>query len=301
MTITLAILLGVLLDRLFGEVPRWHPLVGFGHCAAWLERRMNTGSARILRGALGWTLLVTPPALAAALLAGLQHAWIANGIALYFALGARALAEHGNKVAIALQQGDLAEARRRTSHLVSRETAEMDEEQIARATTESILENGNDAIFAAIFWCAVAGAPGVILYRLANTLDAMWGYRNARFEHFGKVAARIDDLLNLVPARLTALSYALFGHTRTALASWRTQAGHWSSPNAGPVMAAGAGSLGLKLGGAATYAGEVEQRPVLGQGQTATWQDIPRALGLITRSLLLWLVVIGLGDALVLL
>lgn len=301
MNITLAILLGVLLDRLFGEVPRWHPLVGFGRCAAWLERRLNAGSARILRGALGWTLLVATPALAAALLAGLQHAWIANGIALYFALGARALAEHGNKVAMALQQGDLAEARRRTSYLVSRETAAMDEEQMARATTESILENGNDAIFGAIFWCALAGAPGVILYRLANTLDAMWGYRNARFEHFGKVAARIDDLLNLIPARLTALSYALFGHTRTALASWRTQAGRWSSPNAGPVMAAGAGSLGLKLGGAATYEGEVEQRPVLGQGQTATWQDIPRALGLITRSLLLWLVVIGLGDALVLL
>ncbi len=299
MNITLAILLGVLLDRLFGEVPRWHPLVGFGRCAAWLERRMNKGASGILRGALGWTLLVAPPALCALLLAGLQHAWIIDGIALYFALGARALTEHGNAVAVALRQGDLAEARRRTGYLVSRETAQMDEEQIARATTESILENGNDAIFAAIFWCAVAGAPGVILYRLANTLDAMWGYRNARFERFGKVAARIDDLLNLIPARLTALSYALLGHTRVALASWRAQAGAWSSPNAGPVMAAGAGSLGLQLGGAAIYEGCLEVRPELGKGHAATGKDIPRALALITRSLLLWLAVIGLGDALV--
>ena len=220
-------------------------------------------------------------------------------IALYFALGARALTEHGNAVAVAVQQGDLADARRRTGYLVSRETAQMDEEQIARATIESILENGNDAIFAAIFWCAVAGAPGVILYRLANTLDAMWGYRNARFERFGKVAARIDDLLNLIPARLTALSYALLGHTRVALASWRAQAGAWSSPNAGPVMAAGAGSLGLQLGGAAIYEGCLEARPALGKGRTAAGKDIPRALALITRSLLLWLAVIGLGDALV--
>ena len=298
MNTALAILLGVLLDRLFGEVPRWHPLVGFGRCAAWLEKRMNTGSARILRGASSWALLVAPPALGAALLADLQHAWVVNGIALYFALGARALTEHGHDVAQALQHGDLEEARRRTGYLVSRETAQMDEEQIARATTESLLENGNDAIFGAIFWCAIAGAPGVILYRLANTLDAMWGYRNARFERFGKFAARVDDVLNFIPARLTALSYALLGQTRSALASWRAQAAGWSSPNAGPVMAAGAGSLGLQLGGAAIYEGVIEERPPLGEGRPAAGRDIPRALTLISRSLLLWIAVFGLGEAL---
>ena len=299
MSTTLAILLGVFLDRLFGEVPRWHPLVGFGKATLWLEKRLNTGRTRILRGALGWALLVAPLTLAAGLLADIPHGWIVDGIALYFALGARALTEHGGDVALALQHGDMEEARRRTSYLVSRETAQMGEEQIARATTESLLENGNDAIFGAIFWCAIAGAPGVILYRLANTLDAMWGYRNARFERFGKVAARIDDLLNLVPARLTALTYALLGNTRTALTSWRAQAGGWSSPNAGPVMAAGAGSLDLQLGGSAIYEGIIEDRPVLGAGSPATGRDIPRALNLITRSLWLWMLVIGLGEALV--
>ncbi len=299
MTISLAVLLGVLLDRLFGELPRWHPLVGFGHAAIWLEKRLNRGNTRILRGALGWVLLVAPLTLAAALLAAVPHGWILDGIALYFALGARALSEHGRNVAQALQQGDMAEARRRTGYLVSRETAQMDEEQIARATTESLLENGNDAIFGVIFWCVLAGAPGVILYRLANTLDAMWGYRNARFERFGKVAARIDDGLNLIPARLTALTYALLGNTRTAMASWRAQASSWSSPNAGPVMAAGAGALGLQLGGSAIYEGSVEERPALGAGRPATGRDIPRALALVSCSLWLWVAVIGLGEALV--
>ncbi len=297
MSLTLSILLGVLLDRVFGEVPRWHPLVGFGRCAGWLEKRLNTNS--ILRGALGWALLVLPPTLLAAFASRLPQGWIVDGIALYFALGARALGEHGQAVAQVLQQGDMVEARRRVGFLVSRETAQMDEEQVARATVESLLENGNDAIFGALFWCALAGAPGVILYRLANTLDAMWGYRNARFERFGKVAARIDDLLNLIPARLTALSYALLGHTRTALASWRAQGGSWSSPNAGPVMAAGAGSLGLQLGGAAIYEGVREARPTLGIGRLARAADIPRALRLIAHSMWLWLLVIGFGDALV--
>ena len=299
MTLTLSLLLGVLLDRLFGELPRWHPLVGFGHCASLLENHLNTGHARILRGALGWLLLVVPPALAALWLGSVVPVWIVNGIALYFALGARALHEHGIKVAEALARSDLPEARLRTSYMVSRDTTQMSEEQAARATIESVLENGNDAIFGAIFWCLLAGAPGVILFRLANTLDAMWGYRNARFNAFGRIAARADDVLNYLPARLTALAYALCGKTRQALACWRTQAHAWSSPNAGPVMAAGAGSLGLQLGGAAVYDGELEARPLLGIGQPPAAADIGRTLTLVLHSLILWLAVIVSGDVFV--
>lgn len=299
MNLTLAILLGVVLDRLFGELPRWHPLVGFGRCAHWLEKRLNRGDSRLLRGALGWALLVLPPAALAAIVAHWLPGWLVAGVALHFALGARALHEHGLKVADALARNDLPEARLRTSYLVSRDTTQMDAEQAARATIESVLENGNDAIFGAIFWCAVAGAPGVIAFRLANTLDAMWGYRNARFERFGKTAARIDDALNWIPARLTALAYALCGQCRAALACWRTQAPLWSSPNAGPVMAAGAGSLGLRLGGAAVYDGETEQRPALGLGHAPQGRDIRPALNLISRSLLLWLAVLASGEFLV--
>lgn len=301
MTITLSLLLGIIADRLFGELPRWHPLVGFGNCAQWLEQRLNLGERRYLRGILGWALLVLPPTLIAVGLSIILPAWLVAGVALYLALGARALQEHGMAVAEPLAKGDLVTARQRVSYLVSRETEEMDEEAIARATVESVLENGNDAIFGAIFWCVVAGAPGVILFRLANTLDAMWGYRNERFNHFGWAAARIDDVLNFIPARLTALSYAVLGQTRVALRSWRRQAPLWSSPNAGPVMAAGAGSLGVRLGGAAIYEGEVEQRPILGAGAAACAEDIPRASILILRSMLLWVVVISVVESLSLL
>ena len=151
------------------------------------------------------------------------------------------------------------------------------------------MENGNGAVFGALFWFILFGGAGAVLFRLANTLDAMWGYRNARFNAFGWAAARIDDVLNYLPARLTALAYALCGETRRALACWKQQAPHWESPNAGPVMSAGAGSLGLSLGGAAIYHGQREERPVLGQGQCANRHDIPRALKLVRHSLALWL------------
>ena len=138
-------------------------------------------------------------------------------------------------------------------------------------------------------WFALLGGPGALLFRLANTLDAMWGYRNERYLRFGWAAARIDDVLNFVPARLTALSYALLGHTACALRCWRTQAPTWDSPNAGPVMAAGAGALDLSLGGPAVYHGRLEERPPLGAGAPARAADIDKALALVHNSTWLWL------------
>jgi len=130
---------------------------------------------------------------------------------------------------------------------------------------------------------------------LSNTLDAMWGYRNARYNYFGWAAARLDDVLNFIPARLTALSYALLGHTRSALHCWRQQAAAWESPNAGPVMAAGAGALRVRLGGAAIYHGESEQRPLLGCGMAAGAADIARAVRLVRNTLYAWLIIITLA------
>ena len=126
----------------------------------------------------------------------------------------------------------------------------------------------------------------------------MWGYRNERFNAFGWAAAKIDDLLNWPAARLTALSYALLGRTRRALACWQAQAPGWDSPNAGPVMAAGAGSLGVQLGGAAIYHGREETRPPLGEGPPPDAADLDRAIDLVRRSLTLWLAVLLAGGAL---
>ena len=136
------------------------------------------------------------------------------------------------------------------------------------------------------------------MFRLANTLDAMWGYRTPRLLRFGWAAARIDDALNWVPARLTAASYALLGDTANAWRCWRSQARQWDSPNAGPVMAAGAGSLNVVLGGPAVYHGELETRPTLGAGEPASPAHVRAALSLVARTSILWLALLLAGAAL---
>ncbi|WP_434517172.1 adenosylcobinamide-phosphate synthase CbiB [Dechloromonas sp. ARDL1] len=284
----LAALAAVVLDRLLGEPRRFHPLVGFGKLAGAVEKRFNRRSR--LTGIAAWALVVLPFVALAAVLR--PHAAFAVDVALlYFALGARSLAEHAEAVARPLRAGRLDEARQRVGWMVSRDTTQLDESGVAKAGMESVLENGNDAIFGALFWFALLGGPGALLFRLANTLDAMWGYRTERFNRFGWAAARIDDLLNWIPARLTALTYALLGKTRQALACWRAQAPGWESPNAGPVMSAGAGSLGVLLGGAAIYHGQEEIRPPLGTGPAPVAADLDRAIALIRHSLWLWLAV----------
>lgn len=296
-TSALAAIAGVILDRLLGEPRRWHPLVGFGRLANAAERVLRDGApghalGNRLRGLLAWALLVLPPAALAL--------WLAqpllDALLLWFALGGQSLGVHARAVATALAAGNLAGARHAVGMIVSRDTTQLDETGVATAAVESVLENGNDAVFGALFWFFVAGGAGALLFRLANTLDAMWGYKDARRVYFGWAAARLDDLLNLVPARLTALTYALLGHAGQALACWRAQAGTWSSPNAGPVMAAGAGALGVTLGGAAVYHGASEQRPLLGRGAPATAADIGRAVALVARGQWLWLVLFVAGS-----
>ncbi len=288
--------LGVALDLALGEARRWHPLVGFGNLVKAIERTLNQRPVLRLRGVLAWSLAVLPPVLLAAWLLAAAPWWLAallHAALLYFCIGLRSLREHTLPIAQALATGDLPQARRLTSYIVSRDTRHSSEQDLAKAGVESLLENGNDAVFGTLFWFLVAGGPGALLFRLANTLDAMWGYRTARFLHFGWAAARIDDALNWLPARLTALSYAWLGQRRQAMACWKEQAPAWSSPNAGPVMAAGAGALGLALGGPAIYDGELEQRPPLGRGPMPQGPDIVRAWRLVAMSTALWLAVIS--------
>lgn len=302
---------GVLADALFGEPSRAHPLVAFGRCASWIARRLNPdrdashrsndavsapGATRPLwsriAGVTGWALAVVPPV---AVYAVVIHklppllAWPLHVLALWFALGARSLADHIAPVGAALVSHDLPRARELASRVVTRDLSDADEAAVARAAIESALENGNDAIFGALFWFAVAGGPGALAFRLVNTLDAMWGYRTPRFLYFGWAAARLDDLANYLPARLTALAYALCGNPHMAFACWRTQARAWDSPNAGPVMASGAGSLELACGGRARYHGAIEERPALGCGAAPRAADIGRALSLVKRAIGVWL------------
>lgn len=292
--IALTVCIALLLDAWLGEPRRFHPLVGFGRLAQFVERRIYADAR--LNGGIALLLVTAPLVGLAAGIGSLPWHWALDALLLYCVIGWRSLEMHALSVKDALLADDLTIARQQVGLIVSRDTAQLDQTGVTQGAIESVLENGNDAIFGAIFWFAVAGAPGAVAYRLANTLDAMWGYRNDRYRYFGWAAARLDDLLNYVPARLTALSYAVCGNLRTALSCWQTQGAIWKSPNAGPVMAAGAGSLGVSLGGPACYHGKLEFRPALGIGSIPNAADIDRALYLIRRALLLWIIAIGAGE-----
>ena len=298
--------LALTLDRILGEPARWHPLVGFGRMVTAIERQFNTHSARpwqsILKGSAA-LLLVTLPILGVAVWLSmlLDGFWllITQAIVLWLALSLRGLSEHGLAVAEPLHSGDLATAREQVSRIVSRQASALDERGVAAAATESMLENGADAVFASLFWFLIGGISGVVLHRLINTLDAMWGYRSPRFLYFGRPAARLDDILGWLPARLTALTYTLLGQRKLALQCWRRQAPQWDSPNAGPVMAAGAGALNVRLGGPSPYPSGIKQRPILGGTQAADAGSIEAAIGLVRHGVWLWLGVVLLVTLLI--
>lgn len=295
MTTALIVIAALLLDRLFGEPTRWHPLVGFGRLISAVEGRLRRDDAganrQLISGAVGWLLLVAPPVILVLILLYLSPDWadcLLSALILYAAIAPRSLAEHARAVAAPLLAGDLAAARERVGYIVSRDTRGLDANGATRAAVESVLENGADAVIAPLFWFLLAGAPGVVLHRLANTLDARWGYRNATYLHFGRIAARADDVLNWLPARLCALLYCLCGHWASGRQCWRAQGHLTASPNAGVVMAAGAGALHIELGGPAVYHGAVEWRPTLGCGDVARvdgqHNDIERALTLLNSA-----------------
>ncbi|MCP5017717.1 MAG: cobalamin biosynthesis protein [Ketobacter sp.] len=293
--VVIKILIALGLDQLLGEPKQYHPLVGFGRLAGRLESRFNHPASRTrqrLLGLLAWLLAVTPMPLA---LWWLQQTWLGASLLgitldillLYLCVGRKSLFEHSLRVHRALDQADLPLARQHTSMIVSRECQQLDEAGCARATVESVLENGNDSIYGALFWFTLLGGSGAVLYRLANTLDAMWGYRNRRYLHFGWAAAKLDDLLNYFPARICALCYALAGNRHQALASWRQHGHQLSSPNGGPVMCAGAGALNVQLGGPATYHGTLLRKPYYGGNTPACPRHIIAANRLVDRSLVI--------------
>lgn len=297
--------LALALDQLMGEPRRMHPVVGFGRMAAAIERRLNTAPENSHRslsiGGLA-VLLVTVPVLILAIWVSVVFGGLAlvlaQIVALWLAISLRGLTEHGRAVAEPLCSGDLEGAREQVSCIVSRQASALDGQGVAAAATESMLENGADAVFASLFWFLVAGIPGLVLHRMINTLDAMWGYRNPRFLYFGRAAARLDDLMGWVPARLTAFTYLLLGDRKLAWWCWRNQAPEWDSPNAGPVMAAGAGALNVRLGGPSPYPAGVKQRPILGDTRGANSASIEAAISLVRRGVLLWLGVVLLATTL---
>lgn len=305
MTLTLIIILALLLDQQLGEADNSrHPLVWFGRWATYIENRLldpaHSPARQRLAGALALLAALSPALLLLVVIPWLSvlHA-VVYAVILYFCIAPHSLQLHASAVAEALRDGKLPLARQRAGLMVSRQTDELDEAGVCRASIESVLENGADAIFAPLFWFVLLGPFAALLHRLSNTLDAMWGYKNDRYQHFGWAAARLDDLLNWLPARLTAFSYAALGKTTPALLAWSRQASQLDSPNAGPVMTAGGGALDLQLGGPALYNGQIKDKPWFGGQRIPDHADIARACGLIKHSLWLWLALIAIGDVLV--
>lgn len=284
------LLAGYALDVAFADPQRHHPVALFGTAARALERRVHADSravgAAYTAALVGGTVVATAAA---------QRAWSAGAgsllgppagrglaefgataAATFVALGGTSLVREGDTMATLLEAEDLPGARHRLSHLCARDASQLTADELARATVESIAENTSDAVVAPLVWGALLGAPGLLGYRAANTLDAMVGYRSPRYRSFGWASARLDDLLNLLPARLAAFLVFVVTGGREALRVWHRDARLHPSPNAGPVEAATAGALGVRLGGTNTYDGEAEARGVLGNGRAVEVGDVAR-------------------------
>jgi len=280
----IGLLLGCAADAVLGDPRRGHPVAGFGVLAAAAERGCYADSRRA--GAVHTAALV---GLAGGLglvaerrVRRVPARVAATAVATWVVLGGRSLAEQGAALAAELSCGDLPGARRRLPNLCGRDPALLDAAGLARAGTESLAENTCDAVVAPLLWGAVAGLPGLLGHRAVNTLDAMIGYRSPRYRRFGWAAARLDDLANWLPARVTvlltaAVAPAVGGCPAAALRAWWCDGPAHPSPNAGPVEAAAAGALGIVLGGPTVYAHGAEQRPLLGTGSPPGPDDLLRA------------------------
>ncbi|WP_159233989.1 cobalamin biosynthesis protein [Mycolicibacterium vanbaalenii] len=279
---------GVAADAVFGDPRRGHPVALFGSGAAALERHSYSDD-RVAGVVHTAGLLVAVATLgilgerAGSRGAVREAACVAA--ATFVALGGTSLCRTGEQMVGLLQADDIEGARRLLPSLCGRDPAVLDPAGLTRAALESIAENTSDAQVSPLVWAAVGGTPAVLVYRAANTLDAMIGSRSPRYARFGWAAARFDDLLNLAGARLTGVLVALCapvvgGSPVAAVRAWRRDARKHPSPNAGVAEASFAGALGVSLGGPTQYAHELEIRPTLGDGPAPVTGDLARAVRL---------------------
>ncbi len=308
-SIALTLLVALLLDKNLGEAKRFHYLVGFG----WLANKIaallnplpseNTSKISALKtkllGTIAWCVLVLPlPVFYFLFIENLTWYWqiAADATVLYLAIGLNSLYQHAMQIYRPLNSGDLEAARHFTGYIVSRETKALTEQEMSRATIESMLENGHDAVIASLIYYLIGGAPLVILHRFANTLDAMWGYKNSRFINFGYASARLDDVLGFISGKCCTVLYAIQGLPQRlfvkALYNAYSQGKQYKSHNGGWVMAAGATVMRRKLGGSAQYHGKEVHSVTLGEGNNVSSDDIPASLTLVSRASLLLLIAV---------
>ncbi len=286
-TRALGILIAGLADLAVGDPRRGHPVAGFGRSASALESLSyrDDRSAGAVHTALLLGAVTALGVLVQRRARGPLASAAVTAAATWTALGGTTLVRTAAAMAGELESGDLEGARAVLPALCGRDPAALDEPGLARAALESVAENTSDAHVAPLLWAALGGVPAVLAYRAINTLDAMIGNRSARYARFGWAAARIDDVANLAPARITAVLTAVCaplvgGSAAGALRTWRADASRHPSPNAGVAEAAFAGALGVRLGGPTQYRHELEIRPALGDGPPPQIADLRRAVRL---------------------
>lgn len=321
----LAVAIAVFLDRLFGELPIYHPLKGFTRFATYIEDHWHrqdeiskhtpqvdqspqanqapetsdkvanaaAESALVIKGALATILLVLPFVVLTAIIGQILPVplnFVFNVFILYLAIGAHNLKQHAFDVQNALISENLELARKNLATIVNRDTTQMDRQDIISTCIESIVENGSEMILAPIFLFLVGGAPAAVLCTLVHTLNNMWGYQSPHYKNFGWFVGKVNSVLNWVPSRMAAFSYILLGDMKNGWQCLNVQAKNWNSPNSELVVATGAGALNLEIGGDLYYQGQLKTRSKLGNGKLPDLSDIARASDLVERSMILWLV-----------
>lgn len=292
--------IAVALDAMIGDPEfRFHPVRLIGSLASRVERALHKADSGRLRGAAGWLLVISSSGATAC---ALRHAarvchpllgLATDATLIYFTIAPRDLGRHARRVEQALRADDLALARQRVGQIVGRDTELLDVDGVSRAAVEAVAESTVDGVTAPLFWAALLGPVGAVVYRAVNTLDSMWGHHDERYEHFGFVAARLDDLANYLPARLTVScisgAAAVLGLRSTSAwrAAWAHGARH-ASPNSGLSEAAFAGALGVTLGGRNRYDGQWHEGPRFGfEEHSASPQTIRESIRLMWGSTLL--------------
>ncbi len=287
--ITVGIAVGYVLDLILADPRRGHPVALFGRGAEALEKVTYSDSRRagvlhagmllFALGALGFAAMRT------SVRRGFLYAVAATAATTFAALGGTSLTRTGDRMSALLGAGDEEAARAELPALCGRDPAALDATGLTRAALESVAENTSDAQVAPLLWASLGGIPALLVYRGANTLDAMIGHRSPHYSRFGWAAARFDDGANYFAARVTGLLVAVCapvvgGSPAAALRAWRRDAARHPSPNAGVVEAAFAGALGVQLGGPTQYRDRLEIRPTLGDGRVPQVADLVRAVRL---------------------
>ncbi len=268
----LPLVIGYLLDLLFGD-PRWipHPVIGFGKMISFGDKLLNHGKVRVFKGALVSIILIV--------IVYFSFSWglelleqlnpylyiIIASVFVFLALANKSLIQEGKEVIDELEENGLEAGRKRVSWIVGRDTSNLNENQIRTAVLETMAENLSDGVIAPLFWYAIGGLPAMMAFKMVSTMDSMIGYRNEKYEEYGKFAARLDDVLNYIPARLTALIMLVIYPSSRTLNSIKKYRNAHKSPNAAWPESALAGILDCRFGGPNIYHGKLIQKPYIGE------------------------------------